>query len=75
MHLRERENRNNDGLQYKAEREIPFFSEDVSALTYLVWKRKINELHPFFARNSTSYILSFCISRFEGHASERWSYR
>lgn len=57
-----------DELHYRVESDIPFFGESVSALSYLAWEKKIEELHPFFA--SKHYILSLCISRFVGHVSE-----
>lgn len=75
VHLRLGDNRSNDGLQYKAKRYIPFFGEDINALTYLNWEGKIDILHLFFAGNSNSYILSICISRFERRASEWWNQR
>ena len=57
-------------MHHRLESDIPFFGEDISALSYLAWERKIEELHPFFSRSSKYYIFSLCISRLVGHVRE-----
>lgn len=57
-----------DEMHHKAKSEIPFFGENINALSYLAWEKKIEKLHPFFVNKY--HILSLRIYRFVGHASE-----
>ncbi|WVZ11534.1 hypothetical protein V8G54_016064 [Vigna mungo] len=54
----------------QARRDISFFGKNISALTYLAWEKKIDKIHPFFGRESESYVLSLYTSRYKEHASE-----
>jgi len=62
-------------MYHTSEGNIPSFGEDINALAYLAWERKIKELHPFYSNRGKYYILSLCISSFIGHAKECWEYR
>jgi len=46
-------------LHQTKERDIPFFGEEISALSYLAQERKIQELHPFFGRSSKYHTFNF----------------
>ena len=77
-----------DDLCTKA-RKIPFFGKDTNVLTYLVWEKEINQMHPVLIRQSElesystivlsreceSRILSLYLSRLEKHALEWWDER
>ncbi|KOM34662.1 hypothetical protein LR48_Vigan02g081200 [Vigna angularis] len=62
-------------LHSKVKSDLPFFGENTSALSYLTWEKRIEELHSFLVRHGKYHILSLCISRLVGHASEWWNQR
>jgi len=65
-----------DKMHHTHESTFPFFGEDISALSYISWERKIDDLvHSFHLRHSKYYFLTLCISSFVGHAREWWDYR
>ncbi|KAG2391732.1 uncharacterized protein HKW66_Vig0125070 [Vigna angularis] len=74
-----------DDLYEKASENIPFFGDDIGALTYLAWEKEINDMHSFmvrkskyesfYSRDDESYILNLYTSSFQKHAREWWDDR
>jgi len=65
-----------DKMHHTHESIFPFFSEDISALSYIYGEREIDDLvQSFHLRHSKYYFLTLCISCFVGHAREWWDYR
>ncbi|XP_052725469.1 stress response protein NST1-like [Vigna angularis] len=74
-----------DDLYKQASESIPFFGDDIGALTYLAWEKEIDGMHSFmvrksksesfYSRDSESYILSLYTSSFKKHAREWWDDR
>ncbi|KOM47957.1 hypothetical protein LR48_Vigan07g166100 [Vigna angularis] len=74
-----------DDLYKQASENIPFFGDDIGALTYLAWEKEINDMHSFmvrkskyesfYSRDDESYILNLYTSSFKKHAREWWDDR
>ncbi|XP_052725620.1 uncharacterized protein LOC128194318 [Vigna angularis] len=74
-----------DDLYKQASERIPFFGDDIGALTYLAWEKEIDDMHSFmvsksksesfYSRDNESYILSLYTSSFKKHAREWWDDR